>query len=98
MAKGFQKGHSGFREKGVPNKTTGKARELFLEIIEGQSEHLLESLNQLRQEDTAEYLNVVCKMMPYVLPKKSEIDLSAQQDITIRFDFDMPDDNEDNRV
>ena len=73
MPKPFEKGNPG-KPKGAENKTTKAARELFIQIMEGQQQHIEESLDKVRAKDPAKYLEVLSKFYPYFIPKKLEID------------------------
>ena len=57
----FKKGHSNGKPKGAENKTTKKARELFVEIMEGEVENIQAALTKVRTKNPAEYLNVLSK-------------------------------------
>ena len=52
MAK-FEKGHKkkGGREKGIENKITQDARELFISIMEGEVCHVQKALADVRNEE-----------------------------------------------
>jgi hypothetical protein len=73
---GFPKGHklSGSR-KGKENKTTGKAKELFISIMEGEVDYIKQSLELVRRKNPADYLNVLSKFYPYFMPK--QIDMTS---------------------
>ena len=72
MAK-FEKGNkAGGRTKGAVNKVTQSARELFLETLEGQSEHLAEAFAKVREESPSKYLDLFAKYAQYFVPKKTE--------------------------
>lgn len=72
MAK-FEKGNkAGGRTKGAVNKVTQSARELFLETLEGQSEHLSEAFAKVREESPSKYLDLFAKYAQYFVPKKTE--------------------------
>lgn len=73
MAKGFK---TGGREKGTPNKLTREARESLQAIIDGELEQLPERLEQL---DTKDRLEILCKLLPYVLPKLRQTELSKSK-------------------
>ena len=73
MAKGFK---TGGREKGTPNKITREARESLHAIIDGELEDLPERLDEL---DTRDRLDVLCKLLPYVLPKLRQTELSLNR-------------------
>ncbi len=69
----FEKGNKqGGRTKGAVNKVTQNARELFLETLEGQSEHLSEAFEKVRQESPSKYLDLFAKYAQYFVPKKTD--------------------------
>jgi len=69
----FKKGNSeGGRTKGAVNKITQTSRELFLETLEGQSEHIAEAFEKVRLKDPKEYLDLFAKYAQYFVPKKTE--------------------------
>lgn len=72
----FKKNNAG-RPKGAKNKTSQIARELYLKVIEGESEYIEESFKQLREEDAFKYLSVLNKFASYVLPKLTENTISS---------------------
>ncbi len=73
MAKGFK---TGGRKKGTPNKLTREVRESLSAIIDNELEQLPEWLEQL---DTKDRLDVLCKLLPYVLPKLRQTELSLSR-------------------
>jgi hypothetical protein len=92
----FVKG-SGGREKGAKNKLTADIKAPLTLLMNKHIVKLDESLDNLEKKDKKAYVEAIIKILPYFVPKKSEIDLDAKADITIRFDFDIETD-EDNRV
>ena len=75
----FEKGnkHSKGRQKGSKNKVSREARELFLQIMEGEVSNIKESLAILRENDDKDYLKALSSFMPYFMPKQVE------QEVTI---------------
>ncbi len=67
----FEKGNKG-KPKGAVNKVTQSARELFLETLEGQSEHIAEAFDKVRVESPSKYLDLFAKYAQYFVPKKTE--------------------------
>lgn len=80
MGKKFEKGNAG-KPKGAENKTTKAAKELFVSIMEGEVDHIKESLDKIRIKDPALYLQTLSKFYPYFMPKKLEVDTPT--DITV---------------
>jgi hypothetical protein len=67
----FEKGNSG-KPKGAINKTTQASRELFLETLEGQSEHIAAAFEKVRKDNPRAYLDLFAKYAQYFVPKKTE--------------------------
>lgn len=64
---------TGGREKGKPNKTTAKAKELVLAAIDNQSKHFNKTMEKVRKDNPAEWARIMVKMMDFVLPKKVDV-------------------------
>ena len=64
----YQKGHNktGGREKGSPNKLTKELRTLLKDLFYTELSSIEDRLNEL---DTKERIELLIKLMPYVLPK-----------------------------
>jgi len=56
----------GGREKGTPNKSTKEIRKILNDIVHKELEKVEENLNTLEPKQR---LEVLIKLMPYVLPK-----------------------------
>ena len=67
----FEKGNKG-KPKGAVNKVTQSARELFLETLEGQSEHIAEAFKKVREDSPSKFLDLFAKYAQYFVPKKTE--------------------------
>lgn len=63
----FVKGNKG-KQKGTENKTTKRAKELVVELVEGGLPEALEKLKQIK--DPKEYLDALSKFISYVVPKQ----------------------------
>jgi hypothetical protein len=75
MKAGRKKGtnKTGGRTKGTPNRTTKQARKLLEQILFGQIDNINDSLNKVRKESEAKYLDACSKLFTYVLPKKTDV-------------------------
>lgn len=63
----FVKGNKG-KPVGVENKTTKRAKELVVELVEAGLPRALEMLESIK--DPKEYLDALAKFMSYVVPKQ----------------------------
>ena len=83
----FEKGNKG-KPKGAVNKITQTSREIFLETLEGQAEHIAEAFEQIRKDNPRAYLEVFAKYAQYFVPKKTEN--TDKVDLTVN-DFNIKD-------
>jgi hypothetical protein len=66
------------RPSGIPNRTTKEAKELLEKILFGQIDNINEALDNIRtKESESKYIEAVSKLFTYVLPKKSETDITT---------------------
>ena len=63
----------GGRQKGTPNKSTEKAKALFMDIMSGEIGKFKTALDKLYKKDPIKWLDVVNKFFPYYLPRKQDI-------------------------
>jgi hypothetical protein len=80
MAQGFK---TGGREAGTPNKVTQRLREILADTLCEELEDLPQKLLQL---DTKERLEIIVKLLPYVLPKNEGILTEQVEPIQIIID------------
>jgi hypothetical protein len=73
---------TGGRAKGTPNRTTKELKELIHNIVEVQLDTIEEDLQDLDPKDR---LNILLRLVEYVLPKQREqkIDFSNLSDAEI---------------
>lgn len=79
----FEKGNPG-KQKGAEHKTTKAAKELFVSIMEGEVDHIKESLDKVRQKNPALYLMTLSKFYPYFMPKKLEVDTPTEITVNVK--------------
>ena len=61
------------RTKGVGNKSTEKAKALFMDIMAGNVNKFKTALDYLYREDKIKWLDIVNKFFPYYLPRQTDI-------------------------
>lgn len=87
----FKKGQSGNpkgRGKGVKDKVSTQARELFVQVMEGEMENIQNSLAILRENSDEKYLKALSAMMPYFMPKQTETEIKVQEAPSVPSWFD----------
>ncbi|MBF2709952.1 hypothetical protein [Flavobacterium soyangense] len=67
------------RKKGVPNKSTSEARELLQKVLGKELDKLGLLLAKL---EPIERVNALAKLLPYILPKQSEITIGPKEEMT----------------
>lgn len=63
----------GGRQKGTINKVTAESKDLFSTIIAGHIPNIHNALNEVFEKDKALYLKSISALLPYFLPKKTDI-------------------------
>lgn len=71
-AKGSQK--TGGKIKGSENKVTKQAKELFVQILEGEVQHIQKAFAEVREDDPSKYLDLFAKYAKYFIPAQIKID------------------------
>jgi hypothetical protein len=82
----FKKGESGNpygRPIGAKNKSTSKVKDFYLELLEGNLENIQSWLNQTAAEDPKGALDFLIKLSPFVIPKKTETDMTIDAPLNI---------------
>lgn len=76
--KGDKKPETSGRQKQVPNKVTQTARELFIQTLENQSQHIQGAFDDVRASDPVEYLHLFAKYAQYFVPKKLDVNMEGK--------------------
>lgn len=84
MANTTGKKHGG-RTKGTPNKLDKKAREVFVETLEGQVPNIEKAFAEVLKSSPAKYLELFAKYAQYFVPKKTESEIKGE--LRQSFDF-----------
>jgi len=76
----FQKGKKkeGGRQKGTPNKTTAQIKEMITELVGNQMEKWPVVIDKMMKNDPAEAMKITGRLIDYVLPKQTKIDLEGE--------------------
>lgn len=79
MAK-FEKGNkiAKGRPKGKPNKTTAQIKEMITSLVGNQMELWPAVIEKMMKEDPAEAMKITGRLIDYVLPKQSKIDIEGE--------------------
>ena len=75
----FKKGESGNpngKPKGAKGKISSEARELFVQVMEGEMDNIRNSLGILRENNDEKYLKALSSLLPYFMPKQVETDIT----------------------
>ena len=62
------------RTKGSPNRVTAKTKSLVSELILGQTDRIQEALDEVFECNKLEYLQIMMRLLPYVMPKATEVE------------------------
>ena len=62
------------RTKGSPNRVTAKTKSLVSELILGQTDRIQEALDEVFECKKREYLQIMVRLLPYVMPKATEVE------------------------
>ena len=62
------------RTKGSPNRVTAKTKSLVSDLILGQTDRIQEALDEVFECNKREYLQIMVRLLPYVMPKATEVE------------------------
>lgn len=83
------------RPAGTPNKITKKARELFIEIMDGEIQHIQKALSDIRKDNQIKYIECLAKLFQYTMPK--QLDITSDGDKITDVNVTYTDEIRDNR-
>ena len=63
----------GGRTKGTANKCTAETKALLVDLIAGQTDRIQEALDEVFECNKREYLQIMVRLLPYVMPKATEV-------------------------
>ena len=73
------------RGQGTPNRTTAELKAAIKLFVDAELENVQDLLSELTPK---ERLDVLCKLIPYVLPKQTELVTDNSKEIIISFKED----------
>jgi len=73
MFKPGESGNPNGRKKGSENKVTKEIREAYANLIHGNLDNIITWLQQVADRDPQKAIDLLIKLSPFVLPKKTEI-------------------------
>jgi len=79
MANGFK---TGGRTKGTLNRTSAETKEIIQKVVSNEFDNIEILLDRLEAYDR---INVIIKLLPYIVPKQKELFLDKPEPITISF-------------
>ena len=60
------------RTTGTPNRITASTKELLSDVIVGEADRIQEALSEVFESDKKDYLLIMARLLPYVIPKATE--------------------------
>lgn len=73
-----KKKKTGGRQKGTPNKTTAQIKDMIVGLVGNQMEKWPAVIDKMMKEDPAEAMKITGRLIDYVLPKQTKIDLEGE--------------------
>jgi hypothetical protein len=67
------------RPKGLENKLTTEAREMFIQTLEGQVPNIQQAFSDVLDKSPEKYLDLFAKYAQYFVPKKTETDFKVSE-------------------
>lgn len=71
------------RPKGVPNASTESIKRYYMELLDGNLENIQDWLDRVAETDPKGALDFLIKLSPFVVPKKTETDLTVESPLKI---------------
>lgn len=85
MAKPKGSPKTGGRTAGTPNRTTKEAKDFLKQILYAEFDNIQASLKKAREESDSKYIDLLTKLLQFVLPKQVENEERGKVQINVRF-------------
>lgn len=85
-----QTGNPDGRPKGSQNRTTREAKEFLKQILFNEFDNIQDSLKSARDESDSKYIDLLSKLLQYVLPKQTETEHSGNVNIKVNYGRKRP--------
>ena len=76
-------GNPNGRKNGSINKSTEQIKRAYTELVEGNLDNIQEWLNRVATTDPKGALDFLIKLSPFVIPKKTETDITIDNPLKI---------------
>ena len=73
------------KPKGTQNRTTKESKEFLKAILFAEFDNIQESLKNARQESDSKYIDLLTKLLQFVLPKQVEADAKGEIKIKVEY-------------
>ena len=73
------------RPAGIPNRTTKEAKEFLQQILFAEFDNIQASLKNAREESDTKYIDLLSKMLQFVLPKQAETEHSGNVTLKVNY-------------
>jgi len=80
-----QTGNPNGRPKGIPNRTTKEAKEFLKNILYSEFDNIQDSLKNARAESDSKYIDLLTKLLQFVLPKQVEAEGKGKIEIKVTY-------------
>lgn len=83
----FQKGKpkTGGRDPGTPNRTTQEAKDFLKQVVFSEFDNIKDSLAKARAESDSKYIDLLTRLLSFVLPKQVEEDHTGVIQINVQY-------------
>lgn len=73
------------KPKGTPNRTTKEAKEFLQQILYAEFDNIKESLARAREESDSKYIDLLTRLLQFVLPRQVEAEAKGEVKIKVEY-------------